>query len=113
MRKEIHLLACLSLVVMFLVGCKASVYTSQSSHEDIAYMQFVSSTKLSGDYVQVILDGGTEFQAKVNKEKKAYNRPDRYTIQPGKRSVRVMYKGRVIYDSDIYVSQQSTKIIRL
>ncbi len=112
MKKNIYLVLCIAVIAVFAAGCRAAVYTAHSGHEDVSYLQFVSSS-ISGKTVQVTLDGDTSFPAKVNKEKKSYSKPDLYTIKPGKRSVRVEVGGRIIYDQDIFVSQQSTKVIRL
>ncbi len=113
MKKSIFLAACLSLLVILMSGCKTGVYTTHSGKEDVSYLQFVSASSLSGKTVVVELDNGTSFEAKVNKERKSYTKPHLYTIKSGKRSVRVSYKGRVVYDSDIFVSHQSTKVVRL
>lgn len=113
MKKKIFITMCLGLLVLIISSCKTGTYTTHSGKEDIAYLQFVSSTSLAGKTVYVELDNGVYFNAKVNKERKAYNKPDLYTIQPGKRSVKVTFNNRVIYDSDIFVSQQSTKVIHL
>lgn len=112
MKKNLIFTLSLAVISLLIVGCKAAVYTSHSGHEDISYLQLVSST-ISGKTVSVSLDGDTEFQAKVNKEKKAYAKPDLYTIKPGKRRVTVEFNNRILFDQDIFVSQQSTKVIRL
>lgn len=113
MKKKLFIAACLGLVVLFTASCKTGVFTAQSGRDDVAYLQFVSSTSLSGAKVLVELDRGTSFEAKVTKERKSYKKPHLYTIKPGKRSVKVIYRGRIIYNQKIFVSQQATKVIRL
>ena len=101
------------LIMVGLSACKTVVYDRQGGNPDLAYLQFISSGSLVGKKVEVVVDDQTHFIAKVKRDRKASNKPNLYTIQPGKRHVKVYHKGQLLREQDIYVSQQNTKVIRL
>lgn len=99
---------------LMLVGCKANFpVAQQSGKEDIAYLLFVSGKEYAGKEVQVTVDNGQPFTAKVIKQKKANRRGAQYGIGTGNRNLKVTYDGNTIYLKKIFVSTQEVKQIIL
>lgn len=101
---------------ILLVGCKANYpVAQQSGKEDIAYLVFVGPLKTYGNGsrpVQVDVDG-TKFDAKVVKPKTANRKGTQYGVATGRRNVTVTFNGQTIYQKQLFLSSQETKIINL
>lgn len=99
-----------------LVGCKSSFpVPQQSGKEDMAYLVFVGPLKTYGNGskpVQVDVDG-TTFDAKVVKLKVANRKGCQYGVATGKRNIIVKFNGNTIYQKQLFLSSQETKIINL
>lgn len=95
-----------------LSACKAPV-AQQSGREDMAYLLFVSPDRLAGEDVMVTLDNQEPFAAKVVREKKSKRKGTQYGIKTGPRSIKVTYRGKVLYQKKIFVSSQEVKQIIL
>lgn len=101
-------------VIVILCGCKANYPVAQESgKEDVAYLIFVSSSDSKSKNVNVSVDNGEPFQARTVKARKANRRGTQYTVQTGKRKVKVSCDGRVLYDKYVFLSPQETKKITL
>ena len=103
-------LACL------MVGCKTNYpVAQQSGKEDMAYLVFVGPLKTYGNGttpVQVDVDG-TQFEAKVVKPKTANRKGIQYGVATGRRNIIVKFNGQTIYQKQLFLSSQETKIINL
>jgi hypothetical protein len=99
-----------------LVGCKSSFpVAQQSGKEDMAYLVFVGPKATYGNgskTVQVTVDGNT-FDAKVVKPKVANRKGTQYGVATGKRNVTVKFNGNTVYQKQLFLSSQETKIITL
>ena len=99
-----------------LVGCKSSFpVPQQSGKEDMAYLVFVGPLKTYGNGskpVMVDVDG-TKFEAKVVKPKTANRKGTQYGVATGKRNITVTFNGQTIYQKQLFLSSQQTKIINL
>lgn len=108
----------LSLIVtaFLLVGCKSNYpVAQQSGKEDMAYLLFVGPADTYGNgskTVQVDVDG-TTFDAKVVKPKTANRKGTQYGVATGRRNVTVKFNGQTIYQKQLFLSTQETKIINL
>jgi hypothetical protein len=101
-------------LVLLLCGCRAHYpVEQQSGKDDIAYLLFVSQKDYANKHVTVSLDGENTFEAKVVKAKDSYRKGTSYAIATGRRKINVEYKGNSIYNKEIFVSTQETKIITL
>lgn len=110
MKKLLYLLA----LPLMLFSCKANYPVAQESgKEDMAYLLFVSSNQYAGKDVQVTIDNGQPFVAKVVKEKKSNRRGTQYGIATGARTLKVSCNGKTLYDKKIFVSTQEVKQIIL
>lgn len=98
--------------VAMLVACKGPV-EMQSGREDMAYLVFTSPSVYWNKVVDVSIDGGTTFEAKVVKTKRSNYWGRQYGIATGRRKLKVSYKGETIYQKEIFVSSQETKVITL
>lgn len=104
---------CFITLVLFLIGCKAPVAT-QSGREDIAYLIFSSHKDYFGKEVNVTIDNQTNFKAKVvNSSKVNSSSTKQYGIATGRKKLVVTYGGSTIYQKEIFVSSQDTKVITL
>ena len=107
--------SCLAMASL-LVGCKANYpVAQQSGKEDIAYLVFVGPKQTYGNGskpVQVDVDG-TKFDAKVVKPKTANRKGTQYGVATGRRNISVTFNGQTIYQKQLFLSSQETKIINL
>ena len=105
-----------ALVALLFVGCKTSYPVSmQSGQEDMAYLVFVGPLDKYGNckyLVQVDIDG-TKFDAKVVKPKVANRKGFQYGVGLGNRHLKVTFKGETVYEKQIFLSTQETKVINL
>lgn len=110
MRKLLILLA----LPVLLAACKAHApVAQQSGKEDLAYLLFVSPQQYSGKTVQVMIDGKTDFPAKVVKARKSNRKGTQYGISTGRHKISVSFEGRTLYQKEIFVSSQEVKQITL
>ena len=103
-------------IASILVGCKSSFpVAQQSGKEDMAYLVFVGPRQIYGNGskpVQVDVDG-KQFDAKVVKPKTANRKGIQYGVATGRRNVTVKFNGQIIYQKQLFLSSQETKIITL
>ena len=103
-------------IVCLMAGCKANYpVAQQSGKEDMAYLVFVGPKETYGNGskpVQVDVDG-TKFDAKVVKPKTANRKGTQYGVATGRRSITVTFNGQTIYQKQLFLSSQETKIINL
>ncbi len=99
-------------ICTLLTSCKVGSFSQERGLTDQAYLLFVANEKYDND-VQVIIDGKTTFNAQVLKEKKGTIKGNTYAIAKGKRNLKIIYDGNVIYNKEIFVSAQETKKIQL
>ena len=113
---KLKVLFSLFAIATLLFGCKANYpVAQQSGKEDIAYLVFVGplETYRNGSKpVQVDVDG-TKFDAKVVKPKTANRKGTQYGVATGHRNINVMFNGKIIYQKQLFLSSQETKIIYL
>ncbi len=110
MKKLLYLLA----LPLILFSCKANFpVAQQSGKEDMAYLLFVSSKQYAGKDVQVTIDNGQPFTAKVVKGKKSNRRGTQYGIGTGTRTLKVSCDGKTLYEKKVFVSTQEVKQIIL
>ncbi len=106
----------LTLAALLMVGCKSSYPVAmQSGQEDMAYLVFVGPLDKygNGKYpVQVDIDG-TKFDAKVVKPKVANRKGFQYGVGLGNRHLKVTFRGETVYEKQIFLSTQETKVINL
>ena len=99
-----------------LVGCKTNFpVAQQSGKEDMAYLVFVGPRQTYGNgskLVQVDIDGN-QFEAKVVKPKTANRKGTQYGVATGRRNVTVKFNNQIIYQKQLFLSSQETKIISL
>lgn len=111
--KKIALFLC-AFAAFFMWSCKANYPVAQESgKEDVAYLIFVSASNAGNKDVSVTVDGKTTFQARTVKSRKANRRGTQYSVQTGKRQVKVVSDGQTLYDKYVFLSSQETKVITL
>lgn len=110
MKKLLYLL----LLPLMLFSCKAYAPVSQESgKEDMAYLMFVSPSQYAGKTVQVTVDKGRPFEAKVVKATKSDRKGTQYGITAGSRTLKVNCEGKTLYEKKIFVTTQEVKQIIL
>ena len=101
-------------VAALLVGCKANYPVAQETgKDDVAYLIFVSASDAKNKVVDVTVDGKTTFEAKTVKNRKSNRRGTQYSVQTGKRHVKVAFEGQTLYDKYVFLSTQEVKEITL
>lgn len=110
MRKKLFLI--LSVLLVIMAACKAPV-SREYGKEDVAYLLFVTRGQYKGSQVNVNLDNGTSFKADVVTSKKANRKGISYQVATGRRHIQVSYQGQTLYDRDVLLSTQETKVIDL
>lgn len=110
------LLCTIALAALMLAGCKSNYPVAmQTGVEDQAYLVFVGplETYGNGKYpVQVDIDG-TQFDAKVVKPKVSNRKGFQYGVGIGRRHLKVSFQGKTLYDKEVFLSNQETKVINL
>lgn len=103
-------------VTCLMAACKANYpVAQQSGKEDMAYLVFVGPLKTYGNgskLVQVDVDGN-KFNAKVVKPKTANRKGTQYGVATGRRNIIVKFNGQTVYQKQLFLSSQETKIINL
>lgn len=97
---------------LLLTGCKVGNVAVSQGLSDQSFLYFVSINKYS-EPVKVTLDRSTSFDAKVVKEKKATVKGNIYAVSTGKHHVSVAYKGKTIWEREVFLSTRETKKITL
>ena len=101
-------------LALVMVGCKANYpVTQQSGKDDVAFLLFVSASNQSSQIVDVTIDGNTTFEAKTVKAKKADRKGTSYAVATGRRRLKVEKEGQTLYEKEVFLSTQETKIITL
>ncbi len=101
-------------LVLLLYGCKSNYpVAQQGGKDDVAYLLIVSHKEYVNKQVAVTLDNEKTFEAKVVKARDSNYKGVSYAISPGRKKIKVEYKGTSIYNKEIFVSTQETKIITL
>jgi hypothetical protein len=103
-------------VVGFMTSCKTNYpVAQQSGKEDMAFLVFVGDKDVYGNgkkTVQVTVDD-TQFDAFVVKPKTANRKGTQYGVTPGRRNLTVRFNGQVVYQKQLFLSVQETKVINL
>ena len=103
-------------IACLLIGCKTNYpVAQQSGKEDMAFLVFVGDKNVYGDgkkTVQVTVDD-TQFDAFVVKPKTANRKGTQYGVTPGRRNLTVRFNGQVVYQKQLFLSVQETKVINL
>lgn len=102
----------LVLLVVFTSSCKTGTY-SKASADDIAFIKLMSSSTLAGKQVKVIINNETSFSAKVNKMRTSPLKQKTYRIVSGRKNIKIYSRGRLLWNQDVFISQQSTRVIVL
>lgn len=77
--------------------------------ENEAYLEFVGPVRSYPEGVDVSIDDKINFKAVVIKDKVAYMKGKVYAISTGTHILKVLYKGQVLYEKQIFVAAQETK----
>lgn len=111
-----NLLFAIFAVALLIVGCKVNYPVAQETgKEDMAYLLFVGPRQTYGNgskLVQVDVDGN-KFDAKVVKPKTSNRKGTQYGVGTGNRHIKVEFEGKTIYEKQLFLSSQETKIINL
>lgn len=112
MKKTLFIMLCA--VAALFCGCKANYPVAQQGGEDdVAYLLFVSTSDSRNKDVSVTVDGKTTFTARTVKSRKSNRRGTRYSVQTGKRHLKVTDGSRTLYERTVFLSPQETKKITL
>ncbi len=113
---KFRLLFCIYAIASIIVSCKSSFpVAQQSGKDDMAYLVFVGPRQTYGNgskVIQVDVDGKV-FEAKVVKPKTANRKGTQYGVATGRRNVTVKFNGQTVYQKQLFLSSQETKIITL
>ena len=111
MKKYIGLLL---VSILILASCSVGRTTHTKALENQGYLQFVrGTTEKYSDGVDVYIDNAEPFKAKVDKVDSRTVKGNTYVINSGKRELKVMYKGRVLYEKTIMLVSQETRQVQL
>ena len=113
-----RLILSLSLTIMALIGlnsCKTGNFPQTYGHEDMAYIYILSGNQYDGQVVKVQVDSNFTFDVKVQKAKQDTEKHNGevHGIKPGTRHIIVRLNDQIIYEKDVVLSNQQTKIINL
>ncbi len=108
--KTLTYLLLTSLIILSSCG---GIKTKTAGLENEAFLEFVGPVKSYTDGVDVIIDNKINFKAIVIKDKVAYMKGEVYAISTGTHTLKVSYKGKALYEKQIFVAAQETKKIVL
>jgi len=94
------------------LGC-TGVKTTSYGLEKGAFLEFIGNPILYDGGIDIQLDQKLKFKADVKKENADRPKGTVYSISPGNHLITVSYKGKIIYQKQVYISYQETKMITL
>ncbi len=97
---------------VFLSSC-GGIKTITAGLENEAFLEFVGPANKYSDGIDVNIDENLSFKASVHKDKVGYMKGEVYAISTGTHTLKVSYKGQVLYEKQIFVAAQETKKIVL
>ncbi|MDR2058053.1 MAG: hypothetical protein LBP83_07215 [Dysgonamonadaceae bacterium] len=103
----------LCIVPLILYGCRVGRTTEVRGYENESYLQFVQGQQKYQEGVEVYVDDLPFFVAKVNKVNDRTVKGNVYTVKSGTRHLKVVYKGKVLFDKQVILSSQQTRQIQL
>ena len=99
--------------ILYLIIVLAGLLAACKTNYPVAQQSGKKDTYGNGKYpVQVDIDG-TRFDAKVVKPKTANRKGTQYGVATGRRNITVTFEGKTIYQKQLFLSSQETKIINL
>ncbi len=102
------------ILTITLCGCRAHYPVAQAGGmDDMAYLLFVSPQQNTKKIVMVTLDNDKTFDAKVVKAKNSKRKGTSYAVSTGKKIVKVECDGQLLYNKEVFLSPQETKMIIL
>ncbi len=114
MKSPIKQLALSLLFIVFAISsCKVGMYSEAKGKPQEAYLQIIQSQTKYPDGVEIIIDEQPPFIAKVDKEKKMKVKGNLCTIPTGRHRLRVLDKGKLVFDKEIFTSSQEVKQIQI
>lgn len=97
--------------VIFL-GC-TGVKTTSHGLEKTGLLEFIGNPSLYDGGVDIQLDNKLKFKAVVNKKNTDRPKGTVYSISPGNHLITVSYNGEIVFQKQVYISYQETKMIVL
>ncbi len=108
------IIALIALIPLLFTGCKVGNVSHSGGVESESYLQFIQGGNTAyKEGVEVYIDDAAAFTAKVNQIGKYTVKGDIYAIKNGTRHLKVVYRGKVLFEKDIVVGVQETKQIKL
>lgn len=106
-------IAYLLLACFIVLSSCGGIKTKTAGMENEAFLEFVGPVSSYSGGVDVNIDNKINFKANVIKDKVAYMKGEVYSISTGTHSLKISYKGTVLYEKQIFVAAQETKKIVL
>lgn len=97
--------------LLVLASC-TGIKSSSKGVDNQAYLEFIGNPRDYTGGVEVTINNKKTFTAEVNKEQQPA-KGSVYAINPGKLMVAVSYRGQLLYNQQIVVSSQETRVIKL
>jgi len=94
------------------LGC-TGVKTTSYGLEKEAFLEFIGNPSLYDGGIDIQLDNKLKFEAVVNKKNADRPKGIVYSISPGNHLITVSYNGKIVFQKQVYISYQETKIIIL
>lgn len=103
----------LFLSFLFLATACTGIKSSSRGLENEAYLEFIGNPDDYSDGIVVQLGDDIEFTAEVQVEKRNQVSGKVYAVPTGTHTVSIYYRDQLIYENQIFVSNQETKRIYL
>jgi hypothetical protein len=101
------------LIPVIFSGCGVGRTTEAKGLENESFLQFVQGQEKYIEGVGVFIDNLDPFIAKVDEVNDRIVKGNVYTVKSGTRHLKVVYKGKILYDKQIVLQSQQTKQIQL
>jgi hypothetical protein len=106
------ILIAITIVLLYLPSC-TGIKTTISGLENEAFIEFLGNPSNYQGGIDVDIDGSAYFKAEVNKNHANRPKGKTYAISTGTHTIKVSYKGNLLVQKKIFVSNQETKKIIL
>jgi hypothetical protein len=102
----------LLVIITAITGC-AGLKTTASGLENQSYIKLIGNSNQYWGGVSLVIDDNEPINAKVTKDNASYPKGTVYAISTGKHVVKVISKDKIIYQKQIFISNQETRKIIL
>ena len=108
--RNLYKISTIVVLLFVMASCKVGNYVSSNGDDNKAKILLVSTGNFINKIVQVQVDNNVPFEYRIVSVKKSYKK-DITLIPSGKHHLKIYYKGKLIYNQNIFIASSETKKI--